>query len=219
MAQRLIVEGKDAIALSEICRKRGLSAPKDYKSPSKYKAEFVKPADGVDKVKLVLREELQSPDVTNIGVILDANDVGVEGRFSALKNIIEETLNLTIPKETTISESGFHYKNETLTIGIWVMPNNVDNGYLENFICSMISEKEADLWNFVNEKVDELIDKKLQKFSAVKKQKALLHTYLAWQESPGLPMGTALTSNFIDANSHAADSFVKWFQKVFDLGE
>jgi hypothetical protein len=199
--------------------KRGLSAPKGYKSPNKYKTEFVKPADGVDKVKLVLREELQSPDVTNIGVILDANDIGVAGRFTSLKSVIEETLNISLPQEAAISKSGFYYEIGSLTLGIWVMPDNEGNGYLENFICSLIPNTEVGLWNFVNEKVDELMAKNLNKFSPVKKQKALLHTYLAWQQTPGFPMGTAVKSNYIDAKSPAADSFVEWFQKVFLLGE
>lgn len=217
MAQRLIVEGNDAIALTRICMRRGLNPPKGYRNTQKFKAEFVISAKGIDKVNTALIEELQSPDVTRIGVIVDANNVGVEARFDSLKNTIENILEITLPAEAVVSNQGFGYQvTEDLFIGIWIMPNNETEGYLEHFLCTLIPP-ENEVWNFANQKVEELMNQAFCEFTTVKKQKALLHTYLAWKESPGLPMGTAIQANYINGLSTNANDFITWFKSTFEL--
>jgi len=135
MEQRLIVEGNDAIVLSNIFQKRKINPPKGYRNAKKFKDEFVKVAGGIDRIEIALIEELQSPDVTNIGIIVDANTVGVESRFSMLKNIIEETLNITFPTEAIFTKDGFGFQLlDNLYLGIWIMPDNQNNGYLEHFV-------------------------------------------------------------------------------------
>ncbi|MEM8527837.1 MAG: DUF3226 domain-containing protein [Bacteroidota bacterium] len=47
----------------------------------------------------------------------------------------------------------------------------------------------------------------------------LLHTYLALQENPGLPMGTAIKANYINALSDKAANFEEWFISTFVLAE
>lgn len=217
MAQRLIVEGKDAIVLSNILMKRELQPPKGYGSLLKYKNEFVKEAGSISKVETVLVEELQSPDVTHIGIIVDANNVGANARFDFLKNIIEKTLDEKLPPEITLDPSGITFQIlDNLSIGIWIMPDNQSQGYLEHFVGGLI-QSENSIWKFANEKVDELMDTAFCEFTEVKKQKALLHTYLAWEKTPGLPMGTAVNANFLNAESPSADAFVSWFENTFEF--
>ncbi|MFK8009320.1 MAG: DUF3226 domain-containing protein [Saprospiraceae bacterium] len=216
MAQRLIVEGKDAIVLSNILMKRNLQPPKDYEVPLKYKNEFVKEAGSISKVETVLVEELQSTDVTHIGIIVDANNVGASARLDSIKSIIEKTLDEKLPSEIILNSSGITFQILNLSIGIWIMPDNQNQGYLEHFVCGLIPE-ENPVWKFTNEKVDELMSSTFCEFAEVKKQKALLHTYLAWKKSPGLPMGTAVEANYLNAASTSAGAFVSWFQQTFDF--
>lgn len=137
--------------------------------------------------------------------------------FELLKNVIESTLDLTFPADARMTENGFHYELlDNLSIGIWVMPNNNDNGYLEHFIGNLIGE-ESELWKFAIAKVEELMEKDFNELSLVKKQKGLIHSYLAWKSTPGLPMGTAVKSNYINALSPNANPFISWFEKVFEL--
>ena len=217
MKQCLIVEGNDAIVLTNVLMKRKLASPKGYSVPLKYETEFVKKAEGISKVKIALVEELQSPDVTNIGIVVDANDVGADARFQSLKEIIEETLDYTFPQAAALEKSGFTWRiSENLFIGIWVMPDNESNGYLEHFVSNLIPE-ENKIWPFVKKKIDELRSTNFCEFTEIKKQKAAIHTYLAWQASPGLPMGTAIKSNYFDVESPSAESFEAWFKKTFQL--
>ena len=216
MDQRLLVEGSDAIALANIFIKRKIPAPKGYKNVNKFKTQFVKSANGYDKIKTVLKEELQSSNVGRIGIIVDANEVGPEARLKSLLNFIEIELNTKI-ENTKLDSKGFYVQlPNNLSIGIWIMPNNKNNGYLEHFLSELITEQNQTL-AFANATLNQLSEKEFCLFSKVKKQKALVHTYLAWQKTPGLPFGSAIQSGFLDASSPSADVFVDWFQKTFEL--
>jgi hypothetical protein len=48
--------------------------------------------------------------------------------------------------------------------------------------------------------------------------KARIHTWLSWQENPGLPFGTAITAAYLSHDSPEALKFVAWFKKLF-LGD
>lgn len=45
--------------------------------------------------------------------------------------------------------------------------------------------------------------------------KSALHTWLAWQEEPGLPFGTALRAQVFRHDSEDALRFVAWFNRLF----
>lgn len=217
MKQKLIVEGKDAVVLSNILKKRGLPAPKGYSNPDKYKNEFVKEAGGFSKVELAVEIALKLPDISNIGIIVDANAKGAQPRFESLLEKIETILGENCLNNSTLTDSGFKWAvNDNLTIGIWIMPNNSSVGYLEHFVSDLIAP-ENKTFLFCKEKINELSEKDFCNFTDVKKQKAILHTYLAWQKSPGLPMGTAVDAGYINPNSPNADSFQTWFENTFEL--
>jgi hypothetical protein len=183
MAQQLIVEGNDAIAIANLLKKRNLPPPEGYFEPKKFENEFVKRAGGVDKITKIVKEALRNPSLTNIGIILDANDVGAKNRWESLKSLlsgkIEEIALETIQNYGT----GKIIKDGNLTIGIWIMPDNQNAGYLEHFLAKLIPASDK-TWNFAQETIATLTLSGFQAFSDAKTQKALLHTWLAWQKNP-----------------------------------
>ena len=92
MAQQLIVEGNDAIAIANLLKKRNLPPPEGYFEPKKFENEFVKRAGGVDKITKIVNEALRNPSLSNIGIILDANDVGAKNRWESLKSLLIDKL-------------------------------------------------------------------------------------------------------------------------------
>ncbi len=42
-----------------------------------------------------------------------------------------------------------------------------------------------------------------------------MHTWLAWQNKPGRPFGTAITARYLDADVPEATAFVAWLEKLF----
>ena len=55
------------------------------------------------------------------------------------------------------------------------------------------------------------------RFPEVLLAKAELHAWLAWQEDPGLPYGSAIRSRYFSHDSQAAQSFVTWFCRLFGI--
>jgi hypothetical protein len=65
--------------------------------------------------------------------------------------------------------------------------------------------------------VQKVIATKRFKFRLEHRSKACVHTWLAWQEEPGTPMGQAITARYLDADALHAQQLMRWFRKVFDL--
>lgn len=49
--------------------------------------------------------------------------------------------------------------------------------------------------------------------------KAQVHTWLAWQDPPGLQMHQALIANVLQTTNPAARTFTEWFIKLFQLDD
>ena len=47
------------------------------------------------------------------------------------------------------------------------------------------------------------------------RSKALIHTWLAWQEDPGTPLGLAVTKRYLDGDHALAQQFVQWLLRLF----
>ena len=47
--------------------------------------------------------------------------------------------------------------------------------------------------------------------------KARIHTWLAWQEEPGKPLGQAITKKFFDSSAPQAQQFIDWIRNLFEL--
>jgi hypothetical protein len=52
-------------------------------------------------------------------------------------------------------------------------------------------------------------------FKPVHLSKAILHTYLAWQNKPGQPLGRAITQKALRPHTSIADAFADWLRLVF----
>jgi hypothetical protein len=55
------------------------------------------------------------------------------------------------------------------------------------------------------------------RFTEIKSQKAILHSWLAWQETPGLPFGTALRAGYFNKEKETIKPFLNWIEKTFEF--
>ncbi|MCF8243837.1 MAG: hypothetical protein K9J37_02025 [Saprospiraceae bacterium] len=217
MAQQLIVEGSDAIVVSEICIKRKLPPPKGYSDKQEFIDKFAKSAGSYNQAVTAFKNALEDPALNRIGIILDADEQGAAHRWGTLKNILHEQFPDFDLSPYSPTANGIVIEIlPSLTIGIWVMPDNISTGYLEHFIAKLAPQADK-LWLHANETVENLHKTDFCKFSLIRKQKALVHTWLAWQKEPGRPIGAAIQAGYFDAKALAADSFVDWMGRVFEL--
>ncbi len=223
MAQKLLVEGDtDVHFITHLCMRRGLSAPKGYENETAYKEKFVTIAGNKSKLKAELKLLLKKPDsdIQNMGIVLDADsetEQSVLATWMSIKNILiangyENIQNTPEKKGTIISQNG------KPKIGVWIMPNNFDNGYLEDFYAQMIT-KEDTFWQNAVQITEGYIENKENRFREIALSKAKVHTWLAWQEKPELPIGLSVSaySNLLNLNQPLVDDFIEWFKNTFEL--
>ena len=95
------------------------------------------------------------------------------------------------------------------------MPDNNNNGMIEDFIRFLIPDDDK-LSNKATKILDEIENEKSNKYNLIHKPKAFIHTWLAWQESPGTPLGKAITTRYLTIeNREIADKFIEWVSKLY----
>lgn len=145
-----------------------------------------------------------------IGIILDA-DEKPSSRWEAIKNrLIEvgynELSSLPAEKGTIIEQNGLP------KIGVWIMPDNLSKGMLEDFLAHLAPEEAM---GFAKECVADAKEKGFSSFKGVHQSKAEIHTYLAWQDEPGNPLGISIDARALDAHLPVAKEFVEFLKKLF----
>lgn len=215
MNQRLIVEGNDGWALTQLCASNDLPMPFGFSK--KTIGQFVKSAGGYEKVADLIRATLVEAQISNIGIVVDANDAGPENRWDALRAVLQTTFSVKTLTAAALSPEGTVLKEDGKpVVGIWIMPDNLNKGYLEHFLDKLVDKSEP-LWQHADGVIGNLSGLDFCKFKPVRQQKALLHTWLAWQEEPGRPFGVAMQAGYLDAKSEAAQPFLNWMKQTFRL--
>lgn len=216
MAQILIVEGNDGIAMASICKKRNLPPPLGYKDKFKFRDEFVKIGGGFDGAIRILRESLSQNDLTNIGIILDSDEYGAYSRRQKIHALLSDFYDTSSLTSIPANDFWIVKEPDMPVVGVWIMPDNISQGYLEHFLSTLIPSNNA-IWSYTQKTVDDLLSQDFNIIPSVQKQKALLHTWLAWQKSPGKPFGQAVEANYFDLNTPLVDFFLGWFAQTFLL--
>ena len=165
---------------------------------------------GIDTLFAELPVRLRQPGIDTLAIIVDA-DTEINNRWSTIKSIFFKS-GIVIPDE--INAGGLIVKSEDITIGVWIMPNNKLNGMLEDFI-SFLIPKEDELLPIAQQTLETIESRTLNKYITSHKSKALIHSWLAWQESPGTPMGQAITKKFLTTDEATCQKLMGWLQTVF----
>jgi len=166
--------------------------------------------EGIDSLKEHIYIFSKQRSIQTIGIVIDA-DTALQARWTSIKNILTET-GFTIPQD--LLKEGLIVNNETQKVGIWIMPDNNTNGMLEDFI-SFLVPKDDKLIPVVDSTLCNIEKQKLNKYSDVHKSKAKIHTWLAWQENPGTPMGLSITKRYLSTDDEVCQRFVNWLKSLF----
>ena len=170
----------------------------------------IKVKGGFDNLRSTLRVELRASDLRHLGVIVDA-DTSIDSRWQSIQNVLRGAgyggvPELPDPTGTVIRDDG------RPAVGIWLMPDNRMGGTLEIFASQLIPAGDQ-LWPRARACVGSLkAEERLFKPADV--PKAEIHTWLAWQQEPGLRMGTAIAAKFLDPAAVEAEVFVRWIQRL-----
>ena len=94
------------------------------------------------------------------------------------------------------------------------MPDNNQNGILEDFIAFLVPDSDVH-WVRAESCINR-IPLAESRFPPERRSKALIHTWLAWQEQPGRPLGQAITARYLDAEAPHAQQLIVWIRRLLD---
>lgn len=197
----LWVEGKDDSAVTQ-----SLCAAHDLLAVFRVQAR-----SGVDELLATFFTELRAPGVERFGVVVDANG-DAEARWDSIRHTLESEGYGDVPKRLDPDGIIVPGTSHRPWFGAWIMPNNSDSGAIEDFAARLIPGGDP-LWSYAAAAIDR-IPEALRRFPTVRRAKAEMHTWLAWQESPGSPMGQAITKGDLDPRAPLAEAFVAWLRRL-----
>jgi len=216
----LIVEGSgDIHFLNHLLRSRGFE-----KSPLAGHEKFIVArhglpesgavriiqADGFDGIPKALKTEFRPDDLDGIAIVADM-DLLVDNRWGSLRGVLDgygfATLPTLQPKEGLVLAA-----DGNPALGVWLMPDNERAGMLESFACGLVAEDDP-AWIHAHASVDSLPEYP-GRFSRERHlDKALLHTWLAWQEEPGCQLGTAVAKSYLRTDHDDVERLWRWIER------
>ncbi len=167
----------------------------------------LKKADGVEKLLASMEAVTMANAGRAVGFVLDANGP-LSDRWRAVAGQLSKT-GVSCPERPPAG--GFiGCSRHQATVGVWLMPDNEREGKLETLLRSLVDEQDPLIGHA--ETSTSAAKEKGARFSGPDKPKAVLHAWLAWQEEPGRPYGSAIRNRYFRHDSPAALAFVAWFK-------
>lgn len=153
---------------------------------------------------------LKASHYRRLGIVIDT-DISLSNRWAQLRGRAQGT-GLTLPVEPEPDGTIVPGLWSGSRVGFWLMPNNSSPGNLEDFLSGLVPEAD-ETWTYAGEAAVKAKDVHGARWKD--RGKSTLHTWLAWQEEPGLPFGTALRAGFFRHDTEDAGRFVSWFRRLF----
>ncbi|MDJ0597601.1 MAG: hypothetical protein QNJ37_01975 [Crocosphaera sp.] len=211
--QQLLVEGdNDRHVVWALCKKYNISQTFVVELPDSIELSDGKKATGVEALLLGLPIRLKEPYLQTLGIVVDA-DQDLQARWQAISNKLKSVGYDNIPK-TPCAEGWIYEQNELPKIGVWIMPNNQLIGELEDFVSYLIPNDDQ-LQLKANEILNEIETLKINLYTKEDRTKAFIHTWLAWQEKPGMPMGQAITAKILKYDNDIIQAFLSWLNRLY----
>lgn len=146
-----------------------------------------------------------------IGILVDANGSS-QNRWAQIRDRAKQA-GLDLPKAPDLTGTVVPGLRPGSRVGVWLMPDNTSPGRLEDFLHKLVPENDP-VWPLADEIVQEA-RKRGARCKEGDHLKSRLHTWLAWQERPGIPFGTALEAKVFRHDTEEALRFVAWFNRLF----
>jgi hypothetical protein len=197
----LIVEGMDDLYVIANVLERSLSGVDLDKMICAPKAQLGDSGAVGAAIRLFVNT-LATQKHERVALVLDAN-----GDIERRRDEIRAALKLEGLVVADLAKFGG--LREGHVAGVWLMPDNLRPGALEDFLQPMIEPSALADW--ANEATTVAQAKKAAPFRD--HAKASLRTWLSWQAQPGLPPGEAVKRGLL--RSEPAAAFVSWFLKLF----
>lgn len=199
----LLVEGKnDQHVIWALCQ--------THQVPESF--DVIVPSEG--GIKAILEDipiRVRESGLQSLGVVIDANE-NIQARWDGIRQRLQMA-GYSVPAQP-VSDGFITSPSQLPRVGVWLMPANQLPGMLEDFVAHLIPKNDS-LKPIAEETLQSIEERSLNRYNSVHRPKALIHTWLAWQETPGMPMGQAITAQVLQHNHPLANLFVSWLTRLF----
>jgi hypothetical protein len=205
----LVVEGPDdAHALHHLMLQHGISD-----------LCLVEAGGGLERILDSRETRILTANEERLGIIIDV-DPGdhpdaIEQRWTRIRDVLVASGYQAVPGSPSPSGTVVERGRRPL-FGAWPMTDNQTPGTLEDF-CHLLIPSDEQLWTRALQAVRS-IPQEERRFPERHTNKADLHTWLAWQEEPGKPIGQAISKGYLDANAPPAQGLISWLRTLFSSG-
>lgn len=213
----LLVEGDfDKYVISELLRQTSNKVGKVIIEPFRKKDEAGLRVDeqGIYTLLKSLPVTIRATLPTNtLGLVVDA-DINAAGRWQRIRQILTDSGYQNLPD--SFPDGLIIPTNDVLPrFGLWIMPDNQDEGVIESFIRQLIHDKDK-LQPEIDFMLNLLQAKKLRLFTDAHRPKAFMRTWLAWQKNPEISFGVAVSMKVLTTDAELCQRFVNWINRLFN---
>lgn len=215
----LIVEGEaDRGFFTEVCKESKLTvdvkvgAAKDFGGRRNSKQAVF------NLLSNSILRQLDDADaaIKRAAIVVDADSAadGGLGFASTLHRVSELLVSKGYSAAEALPSGGYQFQHPDglMPFGLWIMPDNQNDGMLENWISQCVSADQQQLFSHAATTVSGLQN---PLFSNTRRTKADVATWLAWQRKPGEGLYTCITNDLLDNNAALYSGLVTWLRTIF----
>ena len=151
-------------------------------------------AKGQHQLPKILASRLKEEELAWLGLVVDTDEKNPKARFEEIREWHPAFRSLKAPDSSgTIIMVPREGGMQPVRFGLWLMPDNVRSGCLEDFLAPFVPSSNH--WDYAQKVCSEA---KVQgtPFPERHLAKARMHTWLAWQKTPGLALGRAVEKQY-----------------------
>lgn len=214
----LLVEGEaDRGFFEALCRTLALETRVEVAPPRRFGTERNTKQAVLHALPMLLENLVDNED-GRLAVVVDADHHAHGGGF---ERTVEQFSDIaahhgySLVPAPSQSQAGLVYTHDDglSDLGLWVMPNNSDEGSLEHWIASCLSEGEQPRYDHACRVIDELpFD---PRFKPLRRPKAEVATWLAWQKRPGEGLYNTVEAGLLDNQSPLRAQLCAWLTDIF----
>ena len=212
----LLVEGSDdKRTIPELIEKNGIT----WELKKGVPIVQIKDCQGYTNLSdpIGIKAELAAAERSALGIILDADEEPIN-RWQSIRNSCRQSIP-DLPDDlpaTGLIHQTYSSSGNPIKFGIWMMPDNQQRGMLETFLAHLVRDEQDKLWRHAKESVQTAQDKGAS-WKEVHRDKANIHTWLAWQDPTGCQIHQAITQQILDPKHPRSQPFVTWFRELYGL--
>ena len=164
--------------------------------------------------------QLADGQIERLAIAVDADQHANGGGFVRTLNQLTQRLTPAGYQQRAGSGAGgflFAHNDGLNDLGAWVMPNNADDGMLEDWIQLNLHPGEAALMQHAKTSIDQIPGG--PKFKPLRRSKAEVATWLAWQSEPDHGLWQVAKSDLLDDAAPQLQALKAWLMRVFPASD